>query len=100
MGKRIAWSQPATADLRAIDQPVAIQILKTLARYVATGEGDVKKLQGVEPPLLRLRAQDHRIFFRARARSQGRESVGGRNPLADARGEETPRLCTGAIGAF
>jgi mRNA-degrading endonuclease RelE of RelBE toxin-antitoxin system len=64
MGKRIAWTEPAKADLRAIEKPVALQILKTLARYAAAGEGNTKRLQGIEPPLIRLRAQDHRIFFR------------------------------------
>lgn len=51
-------------DVRAIERPIAWQILKTLARYAKTGEGDTKQLQGIDPPLLRLRAQDHRIFFR------------------------------------
>jgi hypothetical protein len=41
-----------------------MQILRTLARYAKTGEGNTRQLQGVEPPLLRLRAQDHRILFR------------------------------------
>ena len=41
-----------------------MQVLKTLARYAQSGEGNIKQLQGIEPPLLRLRAQDHRIFFR------------------------------------
>ena len=62
--KRIVWTAQAVADVRSIDQPVAIQILKTLARYVNSGEGDTKQLQGVDPPLIRLRAQDHRVFFR------------------------------------
>ncbi|MGA2041458.1 MAG: hypothetical protein ABSH42_19420 [Bryobacteraceae bacterium] len=41
-----------------------MQILKTLARYALTGEGNTKQLRDIEPPLIRLRAQDHRIFFR------------------------------------
>ena len=52
--------------MRAIEQGVALQILKTLARYAQTGEGDTKQLRGIEPPLIRLRAQDYRIFFRDR----------------------------------
>jgi hypothetical protein len=64
MGKRIAWTEQAKADIRAIEQPIALQILKTLARYALTGEGNTKQLQGIEPPLFRLRAQDHRVFFR------------------------------------
>jgi plasmid stabilization system protein ParE len=64
MAKRIVWTGPAKADLRAIEQPIALRILKTLARYATTGEGNTKQLRGIEPPLLRLRAQDHRVFFR------------------------------------
>lgn len=64
MVKRIVWTSQAIADVRSIDQPIAIQILKTLARYASSGEGDTKQLRDVDPPLIRLRAQDHRIFFR------------------------------------
>lgn len=41
-----------------------MQILKTLARYVQTGKSNIKHLRDVDPPLISLRAQDHRIFFR------------------------------------
>jgi hypothetical protein len=34
------------------------------ARYTRTGEGNTKHLRGVKPPLIRLRAQDYRVFFR------------------------------------
>ena len=64
MGKLVIFSDQARADLRAIDQPVALQILKTLARHLESGEGDVKRLEAVQPPLLRLRSQDYRVLFR------------------------------------
>jgi plasmid stabilization system protein ParE len=64
MAKRIVWTEQAKADVRGIEQPVALQILKTLARYAHDGEGNTKQLRGIEPPLIRLRAQDHRVFFR------------------------------------
>jgi plasmid stabilization system protein ParE len=64
MAKRTVWTEQARADLRQIDQPIALQILKTLARYAHAGEGNVKQLRAIRPPLLRLRAQTHRIFFR------------------------------------
>ena len=64
MAKRVVWTEQARIDVRAIERQIAWQILKTLARYAKTGEGDTRPLQGIEPPLLRLRAQDHRIFFR------------------------------------
>ena len=54
----------ARADVRAIEQPIALQILKTLARYAESGEGNTKLLRDIEPPLVRLRSQDHRVFFR------------------------------------
>jgi plasmid stabilization system protein ParE len=64
MAKPSVWTAQAKADIRGIERPVALQILKTLARYAQTGEGNARQLQGTEPPLIRLRAQDHRVFFR------------------------------------
>jgi len=63
MGKKIAWTDEAKANLRTIDQATAIRILHVVARYLATGEGDVKRLQDVEPPELRLRVGDYRVRF-------------------------------------
>jgi mRNA interferase RelE/StbE len=64
MPKRIGWTDQAKADLRAIDQAAALRILRIVARYIATGEGDIKRLQDVEPPELRLRVGDYRVRFR------------------------------------
>jgi plasmid stabilization system protein ParE len=64
MAKRIAWTEQAKGDIRRIEQPAAMRILKTIARYAGKGLGDTRQLQGVTPPLIRLRAQEHRIFFR------------------------------------
>jgi mRNA-degrading endonuclease RelE of RelBE toxin-antitoxin system len=64
MAKRVRFTDQAKADIRAISQPDAIQILRTLARFLESEEGNVRRLQGVEPPLYRLRTQDHRVFFR------------------------------------
>jgi len=64
MGKKsVAWADQAKADLRAIDQPTALRILHTVARYLASGEGDVRRLQDVEPPELRLRVGNYRVRF-------------------------------------
>ena len=63
MTKKVVWTDPAKAQLRAIDQSTALRILHILARYLATGEGDVKRLQEIEPPEFRLRAGDYRIRF-------------------------------------
>jgi mRNA interferase RelE/StbE len=63
MAKKIEWTEQSKSHLRAIDQAVALRILHVLARYLATGEGDVKRLQDIEPPEFRLRAGDYRVRF-------------------------------------
>lgn len=61
--KGIAWTDQASTDLRAIDQPTALRILHAIARYLINGEGDVKRLQEIEPPESRLRVGDFRVRF-------------------------------------
>ena len=63
MAKKIAWTDQAKADVRAIDPQTALRILHGLARFVATDEGDVKRLQEIEPPEFRLRVGDYRVRF-------------------------------------
>ena len=63
MGRPVAFTDRAKADLRGIPQDIAIQILHTLARFLDSDEGDVKRLQGISPPVYRFRAQDYRIMF-------------------------------------
>ena len=60
--KRIAWTEPAKADIRAFDRPTAMRILSALHRFAESGAGDVKALQG-ERQELRLRIGDYRLFF-------------------------------------
>jgi hypothetical protein len=64
MARLIVWTDQARADIRGIEQPIALQILKMLGRYTLTGEGATKQLKGITPPLIRLRAQNHRVFLR------------------------------------
>jgi mRNA-degrading endonuclease RelE of RelBE toxin-antitoxin system len=58
----VIWSPEARADLRAIEREAAMQILLSVDRYLASRNGDVKKLK---PPLtgFRLRSGDYRVFF-------------------------------------
>lgn len=63
MAKKIAWTVQAKADLRAIDQRTAINILHGLARFTQTGMGDVERLQDIEPVEFRLRFGDYRVRF-------------------------------------
>ena len=61
----IIWSEEARADLRRIDRQTALDILHCADRYLATRNGDVKKLK---PPQsgFRLRCGDYRLFFELR----------------------------------
>ena len=63
MAKKIAWTDRAKADLRAIDQQIAIHILHGLARFVATDEGNVKMLTDIDPSEYWLRVGDYRVRF-------------------------------------
>jgi mRNA-degrading endonuclease RelE of RelBE toxin-antitoxin system len=64
VAKGVIFSDQAKADLRIIEQPKALQILKTIARFLESEEGDVKRLQALDPPLFRLRSQNYRVLFR------------------------------------
>lgn len=83
MPQLIHWSDKARADVRAIDRDTALDLLKSLARFVETAAGDVKQLHGFNPPRYRLRLGDWRVVrnrgggaieYRSRPRQ---ESQGG-----------------------
>lgn len=60
--KTILWTEAARADVRKIDRASAMRILTAVHRFAATGEGDIKKLQGSSGEL-RLRVGDYRVRF-------------------------------------
>ena len=61
----VVWSEEARSDLRRIDRQTALEILHCADRYLATRNGEVKKLR---PPQtgFRLRCGDYRVFFEHR----------------------------------
>jgi hypothetical protein len=63
MARKIAWTAQAQGDVRAIDRQTALKLLHGLARFALTEEGDVKQLQGIDPPEFRLRLGDYRVRF-------------------------------------
>jgi mRNA-degrading endonuclease RelE of RelBE toxin-antitoxin system len=63
MRKKIIWNDRAKGEIRAIDQPTALRILHAIAHLADTGEGDVKRLQEIDPPECRLRVGDYRVRF-------------------------------------
>ena len=58
--KRIVFSDQAKADIRAIPQHIAMNILTAIQRLAETGAGRVKTLQGQEGEK-RLRVGDYRV---------------------------------------
>lgn len=40
-----------------------MRILNAINRFALSGEGDVKRLQDIDPPELRLRVGDYRVRF-------------------------------------
>jgi mRNA interferase RelE/StbE len=59
--KRIVRTEPAKADVRRLDKPVAMRIFSALHRFAESGQGEVKALEQREE--LRLRIGDYRLFF-------------------------------------
>jgi mRNA-degrading endonuclease RelE of RelBE toxin-antitoxin system len=59
----VGWSPAAKAQLRALDRKTWLEILDAIDRYMASGEGDVKRRSS---PLsgLRLRVGEWRILFK------------------------------------
>jgi mRNA-degrading endonuclease RelE of RelBE toxin-antitoxin system len=64
MPQRVIFSIEARADLRAIDRETALRLLKALARFLVTDTGNVKQLEGFDPPRYRLRIGNWRVIFR------------------------------------
>jgi len=45
------------------NRATALDILHKIDRFALTSEGDVKQLQRIDPPVLRLRVGDYRVRF-------------------------------------
>jgi len=61
--KKIRFQPNVPAEVRAIAQPIALDILKALHRYAETGRGRVKPLSGEFEGLMRLRVGKYRVLF-------------------------------------
>ena len=46
-----------------LDKGIALRLKKAVERFAETGSGNVKKLQGIDPPEYRLRVGDYRVRF-------------------------------------
>ena len=59
----IEWSETSLEDMAALDKGIGRRIKKAVERLAETGAGNVKKLQGIDPPECRLRVGDFRVRF-------------------------------------
>jgi mRNA interferase RelE/StbE len=63
MSLEIRWSANAERDARRLDPPINRRIVTALENYAATGNGDIKRLTGYNPPQYRLRMGEWRVRF-------------------------------------
>lgn len=59
----IEWSETSLEDMAALDKGIGRRIKTAVERFADTGAGNVKKLQGIDPPEYRLRVGDYRVRF-------------------------------------
>jgi len=60
--RTLEWTLRARSEITALDRQIAQRIYKAIKRYVETGSGDVKQLQGLSNRY-RLRVSDWRVVF-------------------------------------
>lgn len=65
MIRSVEWRPRATKDLEKLERPLRERIVSAIERLVESGEGDVRRLVGTDPPEFRLRVGDWRVLFRS-----------------------------------
>jgi mRNA-degrading endonuclease RelE of RelBE toxin-antitoxin system len=60
---RLDWSPAARRELKRLPAPDRERVLRTVNRFEQSGQGDVVKLTGVDPPEYRLRVGPWRVRF-------------------------------------
>ena len=61
--REIEWTETALEHMAALDKGIARRVKQAVERFADTGAGNVKRLQGVDPPEYRLRVRDYRVRF-------------------------------------
>lgn len=59
--REIEWTEAALEDMAALDKGIARRVKQAVERFAQTGAGNVKRLQGIDPPEYRLRMGDYRV---------------------------------------
>lgn len=62
--KAVEWTETALEQMAALDKGIARRVKLAVERFAGTGTGNLKKLQGIDPPEYRLRVGDYRVRFR------------------------------------
>ena len=63
MSQRVDWTPHAQRDLARLDRPTRTRIVAAVLKLAETGQGDVVKLAGKQPPEYRLRVGGWRVRF-------------------------------------
>jgi mRNA-degrading endonuclease RelE of RelBE toxin-antitoxin system len=61
--KKLVLADQAKADLAELDRATRLRIAAAVQRSGQNNAGNIKKLQGIEPPEYRLRVGDFRVRF-------------------------------------
>jgi len=61
--KEIEWTDASLEDMAALDKGIARRVKQAVERFGVIGAGNIKRLQGIDPPEYRLRVGDYRVRF-------------------------------------
>lgn len=61
--RKLVLTDQAKADLAGLERATRLRIAAAIQRLVLSGAGNIKKLQGIDPPEFRLRTGDWRVRF-------------------------------------
>jgi mRNA interferase RelE/StbE len=59
----VVWTERALREAECLDRRARERVVTAVERFAETEHGDVKRLQGVDPPAWRLRVGDYRVLF-------------------------------------
>jgi hypothetical protein len=48
--REIEWTDASLEDMAALDKGIARRVKQAVERFAGSGSGNVKKLQGIDPP--------------------------------------------------
>lgn len=63
MSWQVQWTERALKDMARLDTTTRHRLFVAVDRFAATGQGDIKRLQGAATELFRLRVGGWRVIF-------------------------------------